>query len=390
MTIKTWRFTAFDTLFFKEARQMDTFGGSELNSVFPPSARTIMGAVRTAIGESFGVDWAEYKKNPNYKIDSFPFREHIGYGEDTGKLYMKGPWLSLQQNNGSYERLYPIPRHLFIDNDKIITFCIDKPIQSDLGDKVCLPTLNTTSSKPKQLSGWVTKTVFEKILRGEDISDDKIYTTNEIYTPEPRLGIARDNTKRVVEQSMLYQTKHVRMHSRYAIEVDLNDDTSNPVNIVRLGGEARLAGVTVTSAINSDLQPPTITSETFGMKIILLTPVLLDNNWFFDGFTQSEQDGCTVWKGSLCDVNLTIYSAVIGKAQREGGWDLANHRPRPVKSLIPAGSVYYCTVDDGDIDKAIQKLHLQQIANDIDKKLGRGQIAIGLWKKSETLFDTRS
>jgi CRISPR-associated protein Cmr3 len=57
MSAQQWRFSALDTLFFKESRPIESVGGSQLSSVFPPPARTLIGAIRTAIGEANSVDW---------------------------------------------------------------------------------------------------------------------------------------------------------------------------------------------------------------------------------------------------------------------------------------------------------------------------------------------
>ena len=70
---------------------------------------------------------------------------------------------------------------------------------------------------------------------------------------------------------------------------------------------------------------------------------------------------------------------MIGKTQREGGWDVANRQPRPMQSLIPAGSCYYCTVK-GDIQTAIDTLHDTAIGQ--DTHLGRGRIVCALWTHS--------
>ena len=59
-TAKTLRLTAFDTLFFRESRPFDAIGGSELASVFPPPPRTVLGAVRSAIGDALGADWKQF------------------------------------------------------------------------------------------------------------------------------------------------------------------------------------------------------------------------------------------------------------------------------------------------------------------------------------------
>ena len=55
--MEQWVFSASDSWFFKEARPMETVGASRLDSLFPPPAKTVIGAIRTSIGDALGVDW---------------------------------------------------------------------------------------------------------------------------------------------------------------------------------------------------------------------------------------------------------------------------------------------------------------------------------------------
>jgi CRISPR-associated protein Cmr3 len=120
-----------------------------------------------------------------------------------------------------------------------------------------------------------------------------------------------------------------------------------------------------------------------GLLLTLLTPVDLGGTWLPPAFGPDALDGgATAWRGELAGIRLTIHSAVIGPAVREGGWDLAARRPRPVQSLIPAGSAWFATVQDPSgrtltgqaLAPAAHALHGTQIAGD---PLGHGQLAVG-------------
>jgi CRISPR-associated protein Cmr3 len=122
-----------------------------------------------------------------------------------------------------------------------------------------------------------------------------------------------------------------------------------------------------------------------GLVLTLLTPVDLDGCWLPLGFALDRKDGRpTVWRGELTGVPLTVHSAVIGPALREGGWDLAARQPRPVRSLVSAGSAWYATVQDASggtltgeaLRPAIAALHGARLAEDA---LGHGQLAVGLF-----------
>jgi hypothetical protein len=130
---------------------------------------------------------------------------------------------------------------------------------------------------------------------------------------------------------------------------------------------------------------PEPTSRTLGLVVVLLTSADLGGSWLPPGFSAHPGSGQPrAWRGELRGIPLTVHSAVIGPAVREGGWDLAARKPRPVRSLAPAGAAWYLTVDDASggsitgeaLAPAIRVLHGARLADDA---LGHGQLAVGLF-----------
>ena len=94
--ISRWQFSALDTWFFRESRPMESIGGSELQSGFPPSPRTTSGAIRHLVGQKHNVNWSKWNKPDEY-VD---LKSTIGDANSLGKLRFNGPWCS----GGSRER----------------------------------------------------------------------------------------------------------------------------------------------------------------------------------------------------------------------------------------------------------------------------------------------
>ncbi len=109
----------------------------------------------------------------------------------------------------------------------------------------------------------------------------------------------------------------------------------------------------------------------------LVTPAKFNEGWLPDGFTNMQKEGVDCWQGNINGIALTLACATIGKAHREGGWNIEKRAARDVESFVPAGSSYYCTVDKGDIAAAINALHNQQIGQ--YTTLGRGQLVVGIY-----------
>jgi CRISPR-associated protein Cmr3 len=79
---------------------------------------------------------------------------------------------------------------------------------------------------------------------------------------------------------------------------------------------------------------------------------------------------------------FNLRSAVLGKARREGGWNVVEHKSRPVRSLIPAGSVWYCDVIDPESMKQALKKSQGCLRIGEETAIGRGMLAVCLWKKN--------
>ncbi|MEK7232195.1 MAG: type III-B CRISPR module-associated protein Cmr3 [Elusimicrobiota bacterium] len=390
-TTHTLRFSALDTWFFRESRPFNAIGGSELASIFPPSPRTLMGAVRGAIGDALNADWRDFhQKKWKYQLaDGKCLSELIGYGDDIGPLTLAGPWLV-----HSDERLYPVPLCLLERSEggrkKCIRLCIGPATHTPLG-KVRLPELPPGNAGAKTLERvWVSGTGLARVLAGDIPKDNELRRAAELFTEEPRLGIARDNSKRVTGDGMLYQTRHLRPKGGLMIEAEIQHlpaDVNLADRLIRLGGEGRLAHLELRQGGGVLPPVPKANTDTRGLILVLLTPARLGEGregWLPPGFVAAEENGARVWKGRIADVVLTLHAAVIGKTLREGGWNLAEHKPRDVVSLVPAGSCYYVTVED-DITDAIKKLHGAHISDEKkhEREFGRGQIACGLWNKDE-------
>lgn len=365
--MKTLEFAAIDSLFFKDSRPHGAVGGVVLESRFPPPARTVMGAIRNVIASGQDVDWQKFanKNDPTYE----DLRAKIGDAEDFGQLRLGQITLSLDG-----KRLYPIPSNFFKREDQAQggMFSLGKPVTCDLG-RVYLPE-GGSGVKPFA-QAFVDEENFKQILEGK--LPNKYFDSNDLVHYEERIGIARDNARGVVQEGALYQTTHLRLGEKVSIIADLDggDDLLKDDHWLRLGAEGRFSKLT-TGNTTTFIKPITATATAKGVVLYTLAPTLLENYWLPDGFEKSQNaEGVTVWRGEIHGIALTIKMAVIGKAYREGGWDLLHHQPRALQSYLPTGSAYYCETDD--INKAINVLHGKQFGK--EQALGRGLLAVGIW-----------
>lgn len=372
--MKRLKFSAFDTLFFREARPMESVGAKPLEGRFPPTARTVSGAVRSVIGEAMQVDWQAYRDG---KATQQAVRDIIGAADvdGIGALELRGAFPMLGE-----ERLYPAPLHLLGKENHYVRLQCCTAVTCDLG-KVYLPEKPASAAKDEKLQGakplencWLTSVDLVRVLSGGE--PEKVIQQKDLFKAEARLGIALDSGTRSAAEGKLYQTVHARLKDDVSIGVDVTGIPADLAieQVLRLGGEGRFAHVQTSSA---KVLPVATQKNNQGLLLMLCTAADFGGDWFPQGFSaKTDESGATVWKGKIEGVNLTIQCAVLGKSQREGGWDMQKHQSRPAVSLVPAGSVYFCKVE-GDFQQAAEELQGKKIGN--DTALGRGELAVGYW-----------
>lgn len=342
-------FEPLDTWFFREARPHGSTGNSELGSQFPPPVRTLLGALRTTIGDAWfarhGGDWRRL-------TDNQALQKIIGLGDDLGPLRVSGPFLCL---NG--HRLYPAPANLMTQTESGRTHYfllgLGDVVHCDLG-KVQLPAFparvaGLTSLKgSKPANGWLTHKAMQQLLGGRAPSEGDLISNASLFAEEPRLGISRDNARGSVQEGLLYQTRHLRLRHGVSVQLQLHglpDASLLPTRTtLRLGGEGRQAALSTSTDVQS--LPLASGSVAPGARFVLyrLTPSVCASGLpagIPAGFERNHHEGADYWEGQLGGQRLRIISVACTRPLREGGWDLVRHEARAVQSLLAPGSVLY-------------------------------------------------
>ncbi|WP_435939153.1 type III-B CRISPR module-associated Cmr3 family protein [Moraxella bovoculi] len=367
------KFEPVDTWFFRESRPHGSMGANALNSVFPPPVRTLMGAVRSWIGNEYLVkqqqSWDNLAKLPELTAA-------IGNEKQLGSIRPRGAFIADDSSDKTTYYL-PMPVNVCTKSDDKATYLAfdltQECFEADIGN-IRLPELpkkdgtDTAGFKPME-NAWLSNTAWERLLAG-DLSalgqDRAVRQQSDFLTQEYRLGIEIDS-HRQVQYGKLYQTTHLRLKSDISVmlPVHYNADDLKVLNqnlegnpLVRVGGEARMASLGFGSADYLPNAPKTIGRVVNGKKrfmLYLLTKLPVKDDWLPVRFAPCEQGFAGVVRG----VSMTIISACIGKAHREGGWNQLTHEPRAIENHLPAGSAFFVEVDSDVSDDEIRALHGQ-------------------------------
>ncbi|CAM3506878.1 type III-B CRISPR module-associated Cmr3 family protein [Halomonas lysinitropha] len=373
-----WRFHAVDSWFFRETRAHDAVGVSELSSVFPPPARTLMGAIRTWLGDQLGVDWSAFSRGEAQPS----LQSLLGDADHLGELSLA---VVVLRHGG--ETLWPCPADVMLgEHDgkvQVSRLVPGSAVESDLG-RVALPTVAAgTPLGSKVVEGaWLTAEGMMTWLEGGVPTVEQIVTLDALVEEEPRLGIGRDNRSGTVKPGLLYQTRHLRLRDESTcVEAwvsgvpgtVIRDATSQQT--LRLGGEGRMASVNLSEEARLPL-PESVHGKGERLALWLIAPALIaeaDASSGLPGFMPiTTADGLDVWEGDIEGVALRLVSSCRPRAFREGGWDQRLRRPRPVRSYLAPGTVLFCEIrDDTPMGQALERLNGSQIGADGDWGKGR-------------------
>lgn len=402
---KEWLFEPLDTLFFRDGISIDAGEGGYLESVFPPHPQTMQGVVRSAVILS-------HCKDPNLfgsgKCDTCgekkcPLPDAIGSrkDDDYGKLLdIYGPYLV--RGKDQRQRYYPTPLDLMREKEgtkRQFSLVPGKAVSCDLG-KIRLPAKPENSDyKPfNAAGGWIREDALLRYLKDKKMpvdGDELLKETYEeekeekkkmFYRKEPKVGIAREYATHKVKTGMLYSIVSLRFEKdvRIGLRVGGIAKEIEPVGFAtKIGGEGRICGLEVSQNEYSNSYGKMNLNDGKKIKLVLLQPADFDSGWLPPRTHPYPSQEGTCWEGSIDGINgvtFRLISACVGRQQKIGGYDMTKNTRiesavKPMRSYVPAGSVYFFEVINSDHPLEIP------VEGKIGRttKIGLGHYLLGRW-----------
>lgn len=372
------KITPLDTLFFRDGRPFSMGDDTWADGIFPPLPSTIYGAMRSAY-----IAW----RGDLRKFKNGEMKNSIGSETEYGSFKIKGIFIQRR-----CDIFYPLPRDLV--KDKHPKNEGDKNMVHNMRMKVPenLFFTNTVTQDlifPQNIENAesVDGGFLDEISLGEYLnakSNDFSYRSMfEFFLIEPKTGIKRSNNTHSTEEGHLYRVGMIRLAqinldksiNEVSILVDYDGLDDFPNNgMVRLGGEAKSA---VIKKLNT-FKIPELSPESKAkinkdkrIKLYFATPAIFKYGWLPDGMDSKK----LTWEKNGC--KLKLLTATIGKPVMVGGWDLAHNRPKPMRKAVPAGSVYYFEITDGNAEALENIFHYKNIS-DYGSQEGFGLSLLGV------------
>lgn len=151
-----------------------------------------------------------------------------------------------------------------------------------------------------------------------------------------------------------------------------------------LGGKRRLARVEGAGAGVFDA-PADDAGDAPGMRLYVVTPACFADGWLPNGF--SRVDGALRGRLAPSTGEFVLRAAIVGRPVAVGGWDMQRRRPKPIRRLVPAGSVYFFQRPDGAPISAAERRALWLAAapqSSTDVADGLGRVVAAPWYPNRT------
>lgn len=332
-----------DAWFFRDGRPMNRGENARgVQSLFPPSMETMVGAFRAALARKLG--WQGRGDWP------LAIKDVLGDGfDDLGKLAFLGPLLAKDE-----QVLFPCPKHILISEDaktgnRAQAKAWLKPdgpkntVICDLGE-ISLPLppeRDEASGKSKLKEGdgyYLTLQGLNKVIKGQLPSSYELVKESSLFTFETRVGIERDEQTRTVSEGALYNPTFVRLQPRVSLLMGLKGlakDWSMPSHFP-IGGEARMA-----ICRELDFDPLKKLSGSKKSKLLIsLGPIIFstdnDKPWHGPG----PGDEALKLNGKL---RGHIQTLSCNRPLLVPSWDSIKAHPRDQLLAVPAGTVWWLT-----------------------------------------------
>lgn len=437
---------AHDVWFFRNSKP---FGSGAATSALAettklPMPSVVFGAARTALGETLEGDWSHYYDG---SLAGAVKRQRLGPPEIDPSDGSAWPASAVRLSGvlparwfGDWTRaepLFPVP--MFVTVRKAATF----ETSSDASDNVRLaqpsdhdvigfvgddqglrPVLTPITSRDtlespfvgKPATGWLQRDDFVALACGQSPHGDlteRLIDESEFAETETRVGIARDNHRRTVQQGLLYQIQVDRWRTLsqsdnapgYGLMARVENADADELatsSAWRLGGESRWAWAAVA---RDDSEQPWLNAKERSLILdairahrrwwmTLASPAVFDYGWrpswiqIRPGENRSSLEA--IWPNDADGTPLGQLVGLLLKApQTQSGWDIAHKRPKRICRMAPIGAVWFFEFNDAMSDQVVESAltvldrHLQgRCIADRQAHAGYGLAFVGAWSGS--------
>lgn len=361
------------------ARDSRPFGRGVCNRMYSlpwPYPSVVAGSFRTMIG-----------KEVAGKRDAFSDQEFL---EQLKKIRVRGP-LFCNGNKGFYFQRPSNFLRGYKENQEQIERLIPKELHEDCGINLpviwpVMPSIRRHSDQGHSL--WPQDMLVKWLMGVEPAACFYKDRTIEYPPIEERVHIKIDPERKVTDEGDLFSTQGLDFNfgseQGIAVRTTLPEGEQWQIPLGKeeiihpLGGVRRLAVWKPMDKDDSWIMPEELTNRLVNAQRICMyvaTPAIFAEGWLPRWLSNDQYTGCIPGTSLL----VKLRGATIGRWQAVSGWSYELRGPKPIRRLVPAGSVYFFEVVKGDA-AVLSELWLQSLSDDVsDAYDGFGLTCWGVW-----------
>jgi len=322
--------------------------GSHGEALMPPWPSVVAGALRSRMLADAGIDPAAFASG-EARLDK-AIALSLGSVDKPGTFRIAHFGLCRQigtEKPARFEPLLPLPADLGIDQHDQATALQPTKLHQALASSYPLPLIPTLrqpeAGKPK--SGlWLTAAGITAWQQGQPLQKCTGHwlVSSELWTLDPRLGIALEAGKGTVAESQLYTSEAITLKPGVAFFAQLQgaERVVPQVGLLRFGGDGHAARI-----YSAECALPRLDSATLAragrFRLLLTSPGIFPEGWQLPGLDEQQR-----WHFHGASAHLVC--AAVPRLETVSGWDVARQQPKPALRVAPAGSVYWLDDFQGD------------------------------------------
>ncbi len=391
MTARDYVILPRDGFFFNSAKGWYTAASGKAAALEWPFPSTIRGALRTACGRATETatgsrftsrDWENKTAGVHVEF-SLPVRRRIGESWGIDHLMWRCPADAVGLES----------------HDEMVRLDPKKPVVPTLGmvddarEKLWRPLLQFRAKPLPQVGFWTHREMVEwlsgmQVKKGDP---DERESRRLPVRLEPHVTLKADTLtaedgglfSAMIRETLVHHCGNI---FEWGILVRSETGTLTPEEVVTLGGDRRLARLE-TVGLGLDALPQVLANSfskgSDGFRILCASPACFENGWLPDGFEATDDGESFVGKLPGLASDIILRAAIVPRPEHVSGWDMAKDRgrgaPKPSLRLVPAGSVYFFTKQDGSsfTPTDAETLWLSVWGQNIHQ--GYGRVVPGVW-----------
>lgn len=369
------RIRGLDTLLFRDGRPFsDEPGAFSARTLRTPLPGTIAGFLRTRIGNKNGKEWDQNKADQVKKIE------------------VAGPILKLNDNPVFHAPADALVYKDEVDGNKLKVMCLrplkDSPKTTNIPDGM-LPMEVTADAKPEpDYNFWTWQDMQTWLLHASGdnfpIPKEKIKglpLEERVHVEISELGTSEEG-KLFSAQFLGFEEykweERRKTENGWSLIAKVETSQADPIGVGQLGGESRPAIVESGSESEWPACPDELKntlSSAKHVRMILVTPAIFASGWK-PGWLNGNNTGCPP---SVTGCTLKLVAAAVKRREPVSGWDYLHKQPKPVRWMVPAGSVYFFEIQ-GNPGFPVEQAWLRPVSdNSLDSADGYGLSLWGIW-----------